>query len=292
MPAPPALFDSLIDYAGLFPPAKLAMKDAVGNFGAYLGGPHAARLGRFVLPLARLAEFEAEYSRRPATEQAGWQLSVLAGPDPAADHAAIQAFNTRQQAARIVALETKAGSPGEVTKFTAIFPTALEIWVEVPASGDVTPFIIAIRAAGRGAKIRTGGVTADAFPSAAVVARFLTACRDAGVVCKATAGLHHPLRGDYRLTDETGGPSGTMFGFLNVFLAATLLHAGGNPAEAESLLTESVAEKFQVSAEAIRWRDHVFSSAHILAARQALGRSFGSCSFTEPVEGLQALRWG
>ena len=292
MPAPSALFDSLIDYAGLFPPAKLAMGDAVGNFGIYLGSPHAAWLGRFVLPLARLAEFEVEYLRLPATEQTGWQLSVLAGPDPTADFAAILAFNARHQAARIVALETKAGSPNEVTKFTAVFPSTLEIWVEVPVNGVVTPIIAAIKAAGRGAKIRTGGVTADAFPSADVVARFLTACRDAGVVCKATAGLHHPLRGDYRLTYEAGSPSGTMFGFLNVFLATTLLHAGGTPAEAESLLTESAAENFQVSSEALRWRNQVFSSAQIAAARQSLCRSFGSCSFTEPIAGLQALRWG
>jgi hypothetical protein len=40
-----ALLEGLIDYAGLFPPAKLDMRPAVENYAAYLAGPDAWALG-------------------------------------------------------------------------------------------------------------------------------------------------------------------------------------------------------------------------------------------------------
>ena len=73
------------------------------------------------------------------------------------------------------------------------------------------------------AKIRTGGVSADAIPSAAQVAEFLAACAEAKVPFKATAGLHHPLRSVQKLTYEPGSASALMHGFINVFVAATRL---------------------------------------------------------------------
>jgi hypothetical protein len=149
----------------------------------------------------------------------------------------------------------------------------------------------AIRAVGRGAKIRTGGVTPDAFPAATDIARFLATCQRLGVTAKATAGLHHPLRGDYRLTYEPGAPRGMMFGFLNVFLAAALLRAGGTEADAAQLLADSDAANFHQSSEALGWRHHRFSASQLASTRQSLLRSYGSCSFTEPIEGLQELRW-
>ena len=291
MPAPPALSDALIDYAGLFPPAKLPMPEAVRHHAAYLRGPHSSRLGRFVVPLAWLAEFAATYALLPVAEQAGWALSGLAAGDSAADAATVAAHNRQHPSAPIVAVETKAATPADVPRVGAGWPAGLEVWIEVPSAGDVGSFITAVKAANCGAKIRTGGVTPEAFPPAGQVARFLAACHAIGVVCKATAGLHHPLRGDYRLTDEPGSLTGPMFGFLNVFLAATLLHTGGHVSEAEGLLLESNAKSFTITLETIHWRTHSFSSAQIRAARQSLCRSFGSCSFTEPIQGLQELHW-
>ena len=88
------------------------------------------------------------------------------------------------------------------------------------------PLVAAIARRGGRAKMRTGGVTAEAFPTAAQVLRFLRACTEARVPFKATAGLHHPLRAEYRLTYAPDSPRGTMFGFLNVFLTAVLLRHG------------------------------------------------------------------
>lgn len=292
MSAVSALLEGLIDYAGLFPPAKLPMQDAVRNFATYRSGAQRSALGRFIVPMARLAEFESAYAALPSNAAEGWRLSVIASAQPAEDWANILAFNTRHSAAKIVAVETKAASAAQVLEAVGGLPPLIEAWVEIsPAAPDLAPLLDAVKSTGRGAKLRTGGVTPDAFPPSRDVLRFMSTCRDAGVVFKATAGLHHPIRGDYRLTYEPDSQTGTMFGFLNLFLAATLMHLGGTEADALALLEEKDAGKFTTTDAEIRWRDHRFGAEQIHAARQQFCRSFGSCSFTEPVEGLQELQW-
>ena len=61
-----ALLSGLIDYAGLFPPASLAMAAAVANYDAYLRGEYSWILGRFIVPVARLEEFEKALADLPA----------------------------------------------------------------------------------------------------------------------------------------------------------------------------------------------------------------------------------
>ena len=59
----------------------------------------------------------------------------------------------------------------------------------------------------------SGGVTPVAFPAAHQVIDFIAACEREAVPFKATAGLHHAVRGDYRLTYEPESPVSTMYGF-------------------------------------------------------------------------------
>lgn len=285
------LLDSLIDYAGLFPPAKLSMADAVRNYAAYRRGAEATFLGRFVVPVARLGEFETEYAKLATAEQAAWQLTVIAGADATADARATQSFNLRQSYARIISIEAKATTPAEVSQLATSFPSGIEIWIETPTTGDVASLIASVHQAGAGAKIRTGGITPDAFPPAKDVVRFMRACRQANVAFKATAGLHHPLRGDYALTYEPNSPRATMFGFLNIFLAATLVAEGGTDAEASALLDERDPGKFSVTPDAIASQDHRFTTAQLASLRKNFCRSFGSCSFTEPIDGLRQFSW-
>ncbi|HYR28329.1 MAG TPA: hypothetical protein VEU30_07670, partial [Thermoanaerobaculia bacterium] len=98
------------------------------------------------------------------------------------------------------------------------------------------------------AKIRTGGLTADAFPTPESVAAFIRACREAEVPFKATAGLHHPLRCVKPLTYEPNAAVGTMHGFLNVFLAAAMVDA------AEAVLAETDASAFTFDDDGVTWR--------------------------------------
>jgi hypothetical protein len=44
------LLTGLIDYAGLFPPAKLSLDQAIRNYAAYRQCPERWMLGKFVIP--------------------------------------------------------------------------------------------------------------------------------------------------------------------------------------------------------------------------------------------------
>jgi hypothetical protein len=141
----------------------------------------------------------------------------------------------------------------------------------------------AIAEHGLRSKIRTGGITAGAFPAISSIAEFLRACKAKGVAFKATAGLHHPLRCVKPLTYEPNAATGTMHGFLNVFLAAALLD------DAEDVLAESDARAFAFDDEGVTWRDRRVTPEEIVAMRRTFATSFGSCSFEEPISDLREL---
>jgi hypothetical protein len=293
VPALTALLTGLVDYAGLFPPAALDMPDAVREYAGYRRGMHAWMLGRFVLPVARLEEFEqASDALLPRDPTAAWPLAVLASSDPAETVKLVGEFNCRHAAtgagaAVVDTLELKAGTPADIATVLARLPTWLVPYVEIPLA-DPAPFIEGLARHGGRAKARTGGIAAAAFPTAAEVARFIVACTRAGVAFKATAGLHHPLRGEFRLTYEPGSPSGTMFGFLNVFLAAALARTGAGEREVAALLEERDPAALAFAEDQVRWRGHVLPSDALRTARHT-AISFGSCSFREPVDDLTAL---
>jgi hypothetical protein len=146
-----------------------------------------------------------------------------------------------------------------------------------------------IRSFGARAKIRTGGVTPEAFPNARFIADFLAACAKAGTPFKATAGLHHPLRCFRPLTYSADGPSGWMFGFLNVFLAAGLARNGVAPEDLVPLLLEESIDRICFAHDHIAWNGHTLTTAAISAMRAEFAISFGSCSFEEPVSDLKLL---
>jgi hypothetical protein len=296
-PSPPAalraLLQGIVDYAGLFPPAALDMAGAVRRYAAHRAGAERWMLGRFVVPAARLDEFAAEAAHHRPAAGDRWTLSALVGPDTEADVARVAQFNAGAGRGDPVVdtVEGKAATPAGIAQLAALVPRALATFVELPASADPAPLVLAARAGRVRAKLRTGGVTADAFPTAASVTRFLAACADAGVVCKLTAGLHHPLRGEYRLTYAPASARGAMFGFVNVFVAALLLREGLAAAEAERVLVEDDPAAFAFHDDALRWRDHAVPLARVRDGRERLVVAFGSCSFEEPVAELRALGW-
>ncbi len=147
----------------------------------------------------------------------------------------------------------------------------------------------AVRAVRARAKVRTGGITTEAFPSARSVVRFMRACLDAVVPFKATAGLHHPVTGTYPLTYAPDSPRGTMFGFLNVFLAAAFLTMGMSDEDATRLLDDRDASAFVFGEDGVEWRGRRLDTAHLAATHERVFGSFGSCSFREPVDDLRSM---
>src|SRR6266446_1922206 len=293
------LLRDLIDYAGLFPPASLAMAACVANYDAYSRSEWNWILGRFIVPVARLVEFDEAFARlptpTPGTAFANWRLSGLLGPDPVADVAFIREFNARLASASsggravVESVEVKVAGPEEVKRLSGIIPAELATYLEVQLS-SCGECVAAMAECGRRAKIRTGGETADKFPAPENVIEFMRLCAATNVPFKATAGLHHPLRSVHRFTDQAGSPSGTMHGFVNVFLAAAFLRAGMEATLAVQLLEERSADAFHFNADGIVWRQHRLSLPEVAAARRSFAVSFGSCSFTEPIDDLKSLR--
>src|SRR5947199_4021353 len=184
-------------------------------------------LGRFVLPAGRLGEFEQQV---PADAAGGgdqpWRLSVLVGPKLDEDMRALEGFAPRcDHHAVIDCVETKIASVEDVKAAHARIGTATMTYYEVALGPNVPALLDAIKEVGGRAKIRTGGLTAEAFPSAEAVAKFLVECATRDLAFKATAGLHHPLRCVKPFTYEVNSQSGMMHGFLNVFLAAASVYA-------------------------------------------------------------------
>jgi hypothetical protein len=56
------------------------------------------------------------------------------------------------------------------------------------------------------------------------------------------------------------------------------------------ILEESSAAAFRIDDGAISWRDQRFDPNRLGRARESIV-SFGSCSFTEPIDELQSLHW-
>ena len=248
------LLDGLIDYAGLFPPAALSMEEAVANYEAYRRGPSAWALGRFVVPTERLHEVPRSFS-----------VSVLAKPEamPPVDVVEIKASSEDD----VRAIAERRGSR---TVYVEIADDAL---LDSIAEHDLR------------AKIRTGGVTADAIPNADRIAAFIRGCRDRNIAFKATAGLHHPIRCVHALTYAPDSPRAVMHGFLNVFIAAAL------PRFAMQILLEENPRAFAFDDGGLWWHDLRVTAEELARLRQDLAISFGSCSFEEPLSDLKELGW-
>lgn len=291
------LLAGVVDYAGLFPPAALDMGAAVESYAEYLRDPDSHLLGRFVVPVVRLREFdEAAASLLPRGEGSQpWRLSALPGPDVAADIDLALKFNCRHWSgsdighAVIDAFEMKVSTAAEIAAAASMMPRQLSPYFDIPIASDPTPLVAAIKRAGGFAKMRTGGVTPSAFPDQGDVARFMIACRDARVAFKLTAGLHHPIRAEYRLTYADDAPHGVMFGYLNMFVAATLAWNGADEATIRSALLATSVNDFHFSEGSLEFGGCIIAADVIRDARENFIISFGSCSFREPVDDLAAL---
>lgn len=264
------------------------MREAVRNYADYSTGDDSWALGRFVVPISRLDEFDD--AARPFVERAiaPWRLSALAGPSGGDEWARIASASRRN--AVVDAIELPARTSEDVERAAGKLPRDIDAFFEIPIADDPGTLLAAIGRVGGRAKVRTGGVTADAFPPADRLARFIVACVRAGVPFKATAGLHHPLRATYRLTYAADSASGEMFGFLNVLLAASLMRAGLSDGDAARMLEESSASTIVFGDSDVRWREHTLTTTQIADARSSFAMSFGSCSFREPITDLMWLR--
>jgi hypothetical protein len=284
-----ALLAGVVDYAGLFPPAGLSMSAAVAEYQAALTSPQAWMLGRFVVPAARLLELaEARAALHTITP---WLISAIVRDGSSDDLAAIAAFNAAaaRHHARVDTVEAKPQSLAGVDRLADQAGTGVDVYVEVAPGPDVDAWLARVAARGLRAKVRTGGLTADAFPTPTALAAFMAAAVRHQVPFKATAGLHHAVRGAYRLSYDDGAQHAPMYGYLNVLLATAALRSGGSASAAEDILQRTDTSALVFAEGAVSWGAEQFPLSTVSDTRRHQLVSFGSCSFREPVEEFDAL---
>lgn len=307
-----AFLSGLIDYAGLFPPAALALEPALAEYARHRAEPTSWMLGRFIAPASRLESLAAALAADPSLAGGGgWQLTVLVGggTDPAAALGALAG-----QADAVAACE-QAGPRGlSVEGLEAPVPNGAgaaarlaaalaeeglggrDLYLEIGAALPVEAALDDVAAAAAalsgptgafgvlGVKVRCGGTTPEAFPGPARVAAVLDGCARRGLPLKFTAGLHHPVR------HRAEVPPVMMHGFLNVVGAALLAASGvAGPAELEACLGETDVAAFRLDEAGFAWRDLRLDAASVARARARGVAGFGSCSFAEPRQDLVTL---
>lgn len=285
------LLDQIIDYAGLFPPAGLSMPEAVINYATYKNSNYKWMLGRFIVPVDRLDEFLESAGDFIFRASDPWKLSVLAGEDIYSAIRKIEEFN-HANAPRAVcdSMEVKADEASQIEKIAEATPNGIQTYFEVPIGAELPELAVNLALKNQRAKIRTGGVTPNAFPPVKMITRFIRTCIAANVPFKATAGLHHPVRCYKPLTYDADAPEGMMNGFLNLFLAVGFARAGFKPALIEEILEDEFEENFEFDAGGVLWRqEHYLSTSLLKLLREKSISSFGSCSFEEPIADLQEI---
>jgi len=287
------LFRRLIDDAGLFPPARKPITEAVADHRRARAGETASILGRFLCPARRLSEL-AEAGAEP-----DWELGAIASPEGdwrAALRAELEEVAGYDGPGAIRALELPLRGEPRASEAIAIareeagaasLEPSIELFLELPSpSVEVLEALAAAREGEDGprpaAKLRCGGPKASSIPADELVAGFIAGCRRLGVPFKATAGLHHPFR---EADPETGA---LQHGFVNLLAAAALSAEDEGEPGAEELapvIAERDPAAFSLDASGIAWRDRPAGASASARARE-LFRSYGCCSFSEPVEGL------
>lgn len=285
-----ALLAGVVDYAGLFPPAALSMAEAVAAYQAAQASVDAWMLGRFVVPATRLGELAAVLGSL-STSRSTWRLSALVRDGSETDRAAVADFNARGAPPRAIVdvVESKPATVDGIDWLASAFGGRVDVYVELAPGPDIDSWFERLVARGLRAKVRTGGTTAEAFPDPAALAALLAAAVRHGVTLKATAGLHHAVRGRYRLTYEPDAAVAPMYGYLNLLLAVAALRDGGSTTHAETWLQASDPSTLTFGDDAVRWGGVAIPAALLRDTRARSFISFGSCSFREPVEEFAAL---
>jgi len=269
------LFAALIDDASLFPPASVAMPTAVAEHRRHRHG-HPELVSRFLCPASRLQELRSDLA-----EDDRFDVAVIlnTGVDGLRTVLRLSAADPRL---KLTVLDMpvppdgdQAAAVHQTVHALAKLPQQVSAYVELPRMYGWRDALSLVAARGYGAKLRTGGLVADAFPTEIEVAEFVRACVAEGAPFKCTAGLHRAVR---HRDDRSGFEH---HGFLNILLATHAAAAGASVDE----LTEILAEHDPTGlVEQARDLD-----AQAVATVRQHFVGFGTCSVDEPIDDLSGL---
>lgn len=266
-----ALFRRLVDDAAMFPPGDLPPGRAVAAHHAHRQAPYADLVGPFICTDESLPVVAAEAAR---TGSHPLEVAVVVTGGAGGIEPAVR-YGDRSRDVTVKAVEVRLRDEDDLSRNALRVVRACDdcmdqenAFVEVGLRGGWERALDVVADAGYAAKLRTGGLTPELFPSEDQVAAFLIACLDREVAFKCTAGLHHAVR-------HTG--TGTGFehhGFLNVLLATRAALDGAGSGDVAAVLADRDGAGLAARARA-------------LTPEQAGGvrrwfTSFGSCSIDDP----------
>jgi len=269
---PRSLFAALVDDAALFPPGNAPMDQALKEHAALRATSRSDLVGPFLCPASRVTELRAHL---PADESI--RLALVFDTEGDEAHAALRVCGA-DETLQLVGVEASAARLGADTATVGRNLTRLPGVtgaLEVPRTGFDEALSLVGGDGWTVAKYRTGGTTADAFPSETELAAFLVAAVGRGVPVKLTAGLHHAVRG------TEAGTGFEHHGVLNVLVAARVAQGGGGGEDVAAVLAqrapptllEFVAEWDESTCDGVR----------------ATFRSFGCCGVHDPLDELAGL---
>jgi hypothetical protein len=305
-----AFLESLIDYAGLFPPTSLSLDTAIKNYAKYIFSEDSWMLGPFIIPVTKLTEIPT-YADLFSQEKP-FNLSVV-GRKSESEHACIVQLREDLDKIRKYRNEYHYWSNVEAFELplAPILPTqnlleevstgvkklGMKAFCEVSllkeddwqkhlcSTLDAIAAFNSLQKDRVGVKLRTGGIKAEMFPSPEKVAFIIASCRDRDLPIKFTAGLHHPIR-LYREEVNT-----KMHGFLNLFLAGMLAyHLNLDVQRLEEIISDESANHFTLEDDRLAWQNLSITFQEIKELRKNSLCSFGSCSFDEPRNELLELK--
>jgi len=271
-PAPRAAFAGLVDDAALFPPGNAPMAVGLAAHGEHHASSYSDLVGPFLCPVSRIDELTSALSGDQQLD-----VSLVVDVTGEATHHALRASGAdpRLSLVSIEAAHSRLGDDAAPIGENLRRLPATVGFLEVPRRDFDDSLDLVSKGGWRAAKYRTGGTSADAFPSAHDLAEFLVACAERELPFKLTAGLHRA----FRHTDAVTGFE--HHGVLNV-LVATRVAQAGERADAVAVALEERDPDLLVTAIS-SW-----SASDAIHVRR-LFRSFGCCGVTDPIDDLTAL---
>ncbi len=304
---------SMIDYAGLFPPASLSLQQAFHNFVFYRQSQNSWMLNKFIIPAGKLGELSDILKGMEIDDVIPLSVLGTGGETLAKFQENLKSdienikkiLSTNSDVLVFDVLEVRL--PKDLFEkdndddlldlmisvsadFEKAFGRNIPVFYETTLDDDYENTIIrtveSIASLDKncGFKLRTGGVVPSAFPPAGQIAFAIMTCCEFGVPMKCTAGLHHPIK-HY---DE--GVNSYMHGFFNVFGAGILAYTNNlDEEELLEVLNDEDPYEFVFKDSGLEYNEIEISNAQIKEAREKFIVSYGSCSFDEPIEDLKTM---
>lgn len=295
------LLEGAIDYAGLYPPAKLPLSDAVREYLEILSGDGDWLTSRFVCPASQRDEVSQSF--RAAIADAEQEEEIEEDPFPLALVGSADAPDFENDANALLKSDLVYGSAYEIRLpsgeslraalgglkklLRGVESAEVSVFAELAWSPNLVDEMhqVAEVSEAIGFKARTGGVVAEAFPAPSDLASFIVEAASLEVPFKFTAGLHEPIR----YQDEALGVM--RHGFLNVIIASALCVTQDlSVLEVQRLLEITDPSRFMPSDQGIEVDDFSLDLSDIAEFRDWFG-GFGSCSIDEPFRGLHRIGW-